>query len=85
MPTKTISCPTVWEKDHGHLRHLLGIKVSIQGCFGHILRKYALNNLEKTGMLNTKPMDTSIDSSIKVVTNQGGLYWAWEIQMVTIS
>jgi len=47
----------------------------VQGWFGRILkRKYALNILEETWLLNANKLeDTSMDPSVNLVPNQGEL------------
>ena len=35
-------------------------------------RKYALEILEGTGMLDCKPVDTPMDPNVKLVSGQGG-------------
>ncbi|RVW33080.1 Retrovirus-related Pol polyprotein from transposon RE1 [Vitis vinifera] len=44
---------------------------SIQFRCGHFPRKYALDILEETGMLDCKPVDTPMDPNVKLVLGQG--------------
>ena len=37
-------------------------------------RKYVLDILEETGMLDCKPIDTPMDPNVKLVLGQGGFY-----------
>ena len=54
------------------LKYFLGIKVA-QSNSGMIIsqRKYTLNILINTGMLDCKPVDTHMDSNVKLVPGQG--------------
>ena len=49
-------------KDLGKLKYFLGIEIA-QSNFGVIMsqRKYVLDILEETGMLDYKPVDTPMD------------------------
>ncbi|RVW92475.1 Retrovirus-related Pol polyprotein from transposon RE1 [Vitis vinifera] len=59
-------------KDLGKLKYFLGIEIA-QSSFGVVLsqRKYALDILEETGMLDCKPIDTPMDPNVKLVPGQG--------------
>ena len=59
-------------KDLGKLWYFLGIEVA-QSRDGISIsqRKYALNILEETGMVNYKPIDTPVDPNIKLLPGQG--------------
>ena len=59
-------------KDLGKLKVLLGIEIA-QSSFSVVLsqRKYALDILEETGMLDCKPVDTVMDPNVKLVPRQG--------------
>ncbi|RVW52778.1 Retrovirus-related Pol polyprotein from transposon RE2 [Vitis vinifera] len=62
-------------KDLGKLKYFLGIEIA-QSSSGVVLsqRKYALDILEETGMLDCKPVDTPMDPNVKLVPGQGSLY-----------
>ncbi|RVW57733.1 Retrovirus-related Pol polyprotein from transposon RE1 [Vitis vinifera] len=59
-------------KDLGKLKYFLGIEIA-QSSSGVVLsqRKYALDILEETGMLDYKPVDTPMDPNVKLVPGQG--------------
>ena len=59
-------------KDLGKLWYFLGIEVA-QSKDGLVIsqRKYAMDILEETSFLNTKPADTPMDPSVKLLPNQG--------------
>ncbi|XP_058765320.1 uncharacterized mitochondrial protein AtMg00810-like [Vicia villosa] len=59
-------------KDLGKLRYFLGIEVA-QSKDGLLIsqRKYAMDILQETGLLNAKPADTPTDPSGKLLPNQG--------------
>ncbi|RVX09482.1 Retrovirus-related Pol polyprotein from transposon TNT 1-94 [Vitis vinifera] len=59
-------------KDLGKLKYFSGIEIaqSSSGC-GSFQRKYALNILEETGMLDCKPVDTPMDPNVKLIPGQG--------------
>ncbi|RVW53512.1 Retrovirus-related Pol polyprotein from transposon RE2 [Vitis vinifera] len=59
-------------KDLGKLKYFLGIEIA-QSSFGVVLsqRKYALDILEETGMLDCKPVDTLMDPNVKLIPGQG--------------
>ena len=56
-------------KDLGKLKYFLGLEIA-KSSSGVVLsqRKYALNILEETGMLECKPVDTPMDPNVKLVT-----------------
>ena len=61
----------------GKLKYFLGIEIA-QSSSGVVLSqsKYALDILEKTGMLDckpvdTKPVDTPMDPNVKLIPGQG--------------
>ena len=58
-------------KDLGKLKYFLGIEIA-QSSSGVVLsqRKYALDILEETGMLDCKPVDTPMDPNVKLVPGQ---------------
>ena len=59
-------------KDLGKLKYFLGIEIA-QSSSSVVLsqRKYALNILEETGMLDCKPVDTPMDPNVKLVPKEG--------------
>ena len=59
-------------KDLGKLKYFLGIEIA-QSSSSIVIsqRKYALDILEETGMLDCKPIDTPIDPNVKLVPGQG--------------
>ena len=59
-------------KDLGKLKYFLGIEVA-QSNSGVVIsqRKYTLDILADTGMLDCKPVDTSMDPIVKLVPSQG--------------
>ncbi|RVW27381.1 Retrovirus-related Pol polyprotein from transposon RE2 [Vitis vinifera] len=59
-------------KDLGKLKYFLGIEIA-QSNSNVVLsqRKYALDILEETGMLNCKPIDTPMDPNVKLIPGQG--------------
>ncbi|CAJ2653103.1 unnamed protein product [Trifolium pratense] len=59
-------------KDLGKLRYFLGIEVA-QSKDGIVIsqRKYAMDILEETSLLNAKPVDTPMDPNVKLLPNQG--------------
>ncbi|RVX16790.1 Retrovirus-related Pol polyprotein from transposon RE1 [Vitis vinifera] len=61
-------------KDLGKLKYFLGIEIA-QSSSGVVLsqRKYALDILEETSMLDCKPVDTPMDPNVKLVPGQGEL------------
>ncbi|RVW54230.1 Retrovirus-related Pol polyprotein from transposon RE1 [Vitis vinifera] len=69
-------------KDLGKLKYFLGIEIA-QSSSGVVLsqRKYVLDILEETGMLDCKPVDTPMDPNVKLIPGQGeplgdpGRYW----------
>jgi len=62
-------------KDLGRLRYFLGIEVAqSQEGISIFQRKYVLDILEETWMLDYKPVDTPMDPNVKRLKNQGELY-----------
>ncbi|RVW77180.1 Retrovirus-related Pol polyprotein from transposon RE2 [Vitis vinifera] len=59
-------------KDLGKLKYFLGIEIA-QSSSDVVLsqRKYALDILEETGMLDCKPVDTPMDPNVKLIPGQG--------------
>ena len=59
-------------KDLGKLKYFLGIEIT-QSKSGVVMnkKKYALKILEETSMLDCKPVDTPMDSNVKLVPGQG--------------
>ena len=59
-------------KDLGKLNYFLGIEIA-QSSSGVFLsqRKYALDILEETSMLDCKPVDTPMDPNVQLVPEQG--------------
>ena len=59
-------------KDLGKLKYFLGLETA-QSSSGVVMsqRKYALDILEETGMLECKPIDTPMDPNVKLVPGQG--------------
>ena len=59
-------------KDLGKLKYFMGIEIA-QSSSGVVLsqRKYALDILEETGMLDCKLVDTFMDPNVKLVPGQG--------------
>ena len=59
-------------KDLGKLKYFLGIEVA-QSNFGVVIsqRKYTLDKLTDTGMLDCKPVDESMDPNVKLVLGKG--------------
>ncbi|RVW54721.1 Retrovirus-related Pol polyprotein from transposon RE1 [Vitis vinifera] len=59
-------------KDLGKLKYFLGIEIA-QSSSGVVLsqRKYVLDILEETGMLDCKPVDTPMDPNVKLILGQG--------------
>ena len=55
-------------KDLWKFKHFMGIEIA-QSSSGVVLsqRKYALDILEETGMLDCKPVDTPMDPNVKLV------------------
>ena len=59
-------------KDLGKLKYFLGIEVAQSNSEVVIFkRKYILDILADTGMLDSKPVDTPIDQNVKLVPGQG--------------
>ena len=59
-------------KDLGKLKYFLGIEIA-QSKSSVIMsqRKYALDILEETGLLDCKPVDTLMDPNVKLIPGQG--------------
>ena len=62
-------------KDLGKLKNFLGVEIA-QSNFSIVMsqRKYVLDILEETGMLDYKPVDNPMDLHVKLVPGQGNLY-----------
>ena len=59
-------------KDFGKLKYFLGIEVAQSNSRVVISqRKYALDILADTSMLDCKPVDTPMDPNVKLVPSQG--------------
>ena len=58
--------------DLGKLKYFLGIEI-VESKFGMVMnqRKYALEILEETGLLDSKPINTPMDLNVKLVPRQG--------------
>ena len=58
-------------KDLGKLKNFLGIEIA-QSNSGVVMsqRKYVLDILEETGILECKPVDTPMDPNVKLVPGQ---------------
>ncbi|RVW79030.1 Retrovirus-related Pol polyprotein from transposon TNT 1-94 [Vitis vinifera] len=68
-------------KDLGKLKYFLRIEI-VQSNSSVVIsqRKYVLDILEETGMLDCKPIDTPMDPNVKLVTRTGGAFRRpWEI------
>ncbi|RVW73952.1 Retrovirus-related Pol polyprotein from transposon RE1 [Vitis vinifera] len=67
-------------KDLGKLKYFLGIEI-VQSSSGVVLsqRKYALDILEETGMLDCKPVDTPMDQMSNLYQDRGAFRRSWEI------
>ena len=65
-------CHHFQTKDLGRLRYFLGIEVA-QSKHGVVIsqRKYAMDILEETGLMNAKPIDTPMDPNAKLMPGQG--------------
>ena len=61
-------------KDLGKLKYFLGNEVAYSNS-GVVIsqRKYTLDILADTGMLDCKPVDTPMDANVKLVPGQGEL------------
>ena len=59
------------KKDLRKLKYFLGIEIT-QSNFGVVMsqRKYVLDILEETGMLDCKPINTLMDLNVKLVPGQ---------------
>ena len=59
-------------KDLGRLKYFLGIEVA-QSRSGIVIskHKYALDILEETGMMGCRPIDTLMDSNVKLLSGRG--------------
>ncbi|RVW40634.1 Retrovirus-related Pol polyprotein from transposon RE1 [Vitis vinifera] len=59
-------------KDLGKLKYFLGLEIA-QSSSGVVMsqRKYALDILKETSMLECKPVDTPMDPNVKLVPGQG--------------
>ena len=62
-------------KDFEKLKYFLRIEIT-QSNFGVVMsqRKYVLNILEETGMLDCKPVDTPMDPKSSLYLDRGSLY-----------
>ena len=59
-------------KDLGKLKYFLGLEIA-QSSSGVVMsqKKYALDILEETVMLECKPIDSPMDPNVKLVPGQG--------------
>ena len=66
-----ISSATFRQKTWGKLKYFLGIEIA-QSNSGVVMsqRKYVLDILEETRMLDCKPVDTPMDPNVKLVPGQ---------------
>ena len=63
------------KKNLGKLTHFLGIEIAHSNSSVVMSqRKYVLDILEETGMLDCKLVNTSMDLNVKIVFGQGSLY-----------
>ncbi|RVW21529.1 Retrovirus-related Pol polyprotein from transposon TNT 1-94 [Vitis vinifera] len=72
-------------KDLGKLKYFLGIEIA-QSSSGVVLsqRKYALDILEETGMLDCKPVDTPMDPNVKLVQDRGAFRRPWRYRRLVV-
>jgi hypothetical protein len=62
-------------KDLGKLRYFLGIEVvRSRTCINLSQRKYALDLLEETGLLGSRPVDVPMDLNKKLLKDEGELF-----------
>lgn len=67
-------------KDLGRLQYFLGIEVA-HSKVGVVIsqRKYVLDILEETGILDCKPIGTPMDPNVKLLSDQGVLFRFWKV------
>jgi len=68
-------CRHFQTKDLGSLKYFLGIEVA-QSKHGIVIsqRKYALDILQETGMIDCKPVESPMDPNQKLTTEEGELF-----------
>ena len=68
-------CRHFQTKDLGNLKYFLGIEVA-QSKNGFVIsqRKYALDILQETGMINYRPIDSHMDPNQKLTSEEGELF-----------
>jgi len=62
-------------KDLGYLKYFLGIEeAESEDGVVILLRKYAFDILEETGMQNCRPVDSPMDPNLKLMADQSEIY-----------
>jgi len=72
LQVKQHLCQHFQTKDLGKLRYFFGIEVA-QSKDGIVIsqKKYALDILEETGLMNSKSAETPMDPNVKLLPSQG--------------